>query len=441
MLNPTAPLANGPMTAVAPPGPAQTGNEDGRAFAQALDQAASSQRDAVSDTAQARGGDDSHPKTKAPGRPRPEATEARPAPTSRGNATREATVAENATVVVTDSAGALPGDTQPPRDSAEDSYTSPQANEAEPSPPDLAAWVSTLPLLRPAPAVVAAAATPAATAATGAEAALGAAAAASSAEDRAAAVTARLSQTTALAAPAEEPATTTPDFATMLATTPTRHDTRNARAPQPAQVDAAAAGKEAASGKADAVLQALGLQREGPAAQRAAGEPVPALAATAAGWPGALPRLADSAAPTKAEVQAPVGSHEFAPALGSQLSVMVRDGIDHAQLKLNPAEMGPIEVRISLDGTQAQVDFSAAHAATRQALQDAVPALASALRENGLTLTGGGVFEQAREQRGDARQDGSGPPAGGSRTPLDGAAAPLPATRSPRARGVVDLYA
>ena len=81
---------------------------------------------------------------------------------------------------------------------------------------------------------------------------------------------------------------------------------------------------------------------------------------------------------------------------------MVRDGIEHAQLKLNPAEMGPIEVRISLDGTQAQVDFSAAHAATRQALQDAVPALAGALRENGLTLTGGGVFEQAREQRGDA---------------------------------------
>ena len=105
----------------------------------------------------------------------------------------------------------------------------------------------------------------------------------------------------------------------------------------------------------------------------------------------------------QAELQAPVGSNEFAPALGSQLSVMVRDGIEHAQLKLNPAEMGPIEVRISLDGTQAQVDFSAAHAATRQALQDAVPALASALRENGLTLTGGGVFEQAREQRGDAR--------------------------------------
>ncbi len=143
----------------------------------------------------------------------------------------------------------------------------------------------------------------------------------------------------------------------------------------------------------------------------------------------------------QAELRALVGSNEFAPALGSQLSVMVRDGVEHAQLKLNPAEMGPIEVRISLDGTQAQVDFSAAHAATRQALQDAVPALASALRENGLTLTGGGVFEQAREQRGDARQDGSRSASGAPGGPLDGAAGASPAPRMPRARGVVDLYA
>jgi flagellar hook-length control protein FliK len=165
------------------------------------------------------------------------------------------------------------------------------------------------------------------------------------------------------------------------------------------------------------------------------------LAASPAAASGAAFRPADNAATLQAEVKAPLGSNEFAPALGSQLSVMVRDGIDHAQLKLNPASMGPIEVHISLDGTQAQVDFSAAHAATRQALQDAVPALAGALRENGLTLTGGGVFEQAREQRGDARQDGARTPAGGGRTALDGAPAPLPAARAPRARGVVDLYA
>jgi flagellar hook-length control protein FliK len=87
------------------------------------------------------------------------------------------------------------------------------------------------------------------------------------------------------------------------------------------------------------------------------------------------------------------------------------------------------------------VDFSAAQAHTRQALQDAVPALATALRESGLTLTGGGVFEQPREPRGDA----SAQPHPGGRTDAELASdEPLPpsaAPRLPRARGVLDLYA
>ena len=68
-------------------------------------------------------------------------------------------------------------------------------------------------------------------------------------------------------------------------------------------------------------------------------------------------------------------------------------------------------------------------------------ALATALRESGLTLTGGGVFEQPREPRGDA----SAQPHPGGRTDAELASdEPLPpsaAPRLPRARGVLDLYA
>lgn len=158
-------------------------------------------------------------------------------------------------------------------------------------------------------------------------------------------------------------------------------------------------------------------------------------------WPLAGPRASENAPPFQAELKAALGTTEFASNLGSQLSVLVRDGIEHAQLKLNPAEMGPIEVRIRLDGTQAQVDFSAAHAATRQALQDAVPALASALLDNGLTLTGGGVFEQPREPRGEARREQPHGNAATGTTPREGAHTDTRAPRLPRARGVVDLYA
>jgi flagellar hook-length control protein FliK len=166
--------------------------------------------------------------------------------------------------------------------------------------------------------------------------------------------------------------------------------------------------------------------------QAAAIAPAPALSSTVAATP---------AAPFQAELQAALGTPAFVPALGAQLSVLVRDGIEHARLKLNPAEMGPIDVRISVDGQQAQVDFSAAHAVTRQLLQDAVPALASALRESGLTLTGGGVFDQSREQRGDLQRGPAMPRSAAFDGSHDATPSGLPLPRPAVVRGVVDLYA
>lgn len=141
------------------------------------------------------------------------------------------------------------------------------------------------------------------------------------------------------------------------------------------------------------------------------------------------------------DVHEPVGSPRFAPALGERVVTLVRDGVEQAQMRLNPAELGPIAVHIRVDGTRAEVEFSAAQALTRQALQDAVPALAGALRESGLTLAGGGVFEQPREARdpgADAAPRG-GPGAGSG--PERSTDAQLAAPVRGRARGIVDLFA
>jgi flagellar hook-length control protein FliK len=277
------------------------------------------------------------------------------------------------------------------------------------------------------------------TGAAGADSSARTAVAGAAAADSTAAATAQMLDALAGVGPSKD--ATTPQFAPTNASAAVRHgEVRAGRAAASAEVDAAASGKEAAA-EADALAQALSLRREPSAAPRAGLESGTAVPALPGHWAGTLNRSAEHGGPVQAELQAHVGSNEFAPALGSQLNVMVRDGVDHAQLKLNPTEMGPIEVRISLDGTQAQVDFSAAHPATRQALQDAVPALASALRENGLTLTGGGVFDQAREQRGEDRPDGSRSASGTPATPLDSATGMAVAPRLPRGRGVVDLYA
>lgn len=109
-----------------------------------------------------------------------------------------------------------------------------------------------------------------------------------------------------------------------------------------------------------------------------------------------------------AEVAAPVGTPEFAPGLSAQVTLMLTEGLQEARLQLNPPEMGPVTVHIAVDGQNAQVSMSAEQAGTRQALEAALPTLAGALREEGLTLTGGGVFELANPPTDGAAAEGRG---------------------------------
>ena len=144
-----------------------------------------------------------------------------------------------------------------------------------------------------------------------------------------------------------------------------------------------------------------------------AGEAAPGNALATLGALGALGAAPHAASPTGAATPAQVsiaahfGTPAFAPALAASVSLLARDGVQEARLQLHPAELGPIAVQIALDGAQARVDFTAEVAATRHAIEAGLPELASALREAGLTLAGGGVFQQPREARHGAPQDGT----------------------------------
>jgi flagellar hook-length control protein FliK len=104
--------------------------------------------------------------------------------------------------------------------------------------------------------------------------------------------------------------------------------------------------------------------------------------------------------PAHATLTSSVESPDFAPAFGAQVALWVSDGVQEARLHLHPAELGPVSVQIALDGTTARVDFHALHAQTRAAIEESLPALAVALRESGMTLSGGGVFGQSAGDRG-----------------------------------------
>ncbi len=195
-----------------------------------------------------------------------------------------------------------------------------------------------------------------------------------------------------------------------------------------------------AAGEAGSVLTELSapqpLERKGavPAASLAAFNPAPTA-------------LREVAPPPTVLLPTPFDAPDFSHALGLQVSVLAKGGIQHAELQLNPADMGPVSVQIVMDGTRAQVDFGADLAATRQAIEAGMPALASALRDAGFTLAGGGVSQHSRG-RSDSGNERSGAVGGsrGSRRMTDAAQTDIEAVTRTATRRIVrlgglDLYA
>ena len=162
-----------------------------------------------------------------------------------------------------------------------------------------------------------------------------------------------------------------------------------------------------------------------------------ALPTAAAPAPGPLAAGA-AAAPVQVGIPTAPGAPDFAAAFGLQVSVLAGHGVHKAELHLNPADMGPVSVQIVVDGTQARIDFGADVAATRQAIEAGIPELASALRDAGLTLHGGGVSPHAGGR--DERDEGD-----GERGRAHSAEEAPASTSRPRALrdvpGGVDVYA
>lgn len=173
--------------------------------------------------------------------------------------------------------------------------------------------------------------------------------------------------------------------------------------------------------------------------------PAPAVAGSATPAAGAPAAPDSSAAPRELQITVPVDAPAFATRFGEEISVLARNGVQEARVHLHPAELGPITVQITMEGLGAQVHLAAAVAETRQALEQAMPSLAASLRETGLTLTGGGVFEQPRprDQSAEASQPGT---RGGRRDADADDDAPVlsaigASVRPTRLRGMLDLYA
>jgi flagellar hook-length control protein FliK len=64
---------------------------------------------------------------------------------------------------------------------------------------------------------------------------------------------------------------------------------------------------------------------------------------------------------------------------------MSKNQLHHAKIKINPAQLGPIEVKVSVANEQASVSFVANHALVKEAIETALPRLKEAFAENGFS--------------------------------------------------------
>jgi flagellar hook-length control protein FliK len=162
------------------------------------------------------------------------------------------------------------------------------------------------------------------------------------------------------------------------------HSAQPARDAPPALLDAASSALSAGAGLPGALAASQGKTEnfDSSAAQ-------PSIMMESAGLPELVRSFATTATLTpvvEATISVPVASGAWPHAVAAQVHWLVNNDVQSATLRLSPEHLGPVEVQIDVRHSQVNVNFSAAHAETRVALEQTVPRLREIFASGGLTL-------------------------------------------------------
>lgn len=149
--------------------------------------------------------------------------------------------------------------------------------------------------------------------------------------------------------------------------------------------------------------------------------------------------------PEATAIQTPISDQRWSQNFGEKIVWMARNDQQQAQLNINPAHLGPVQITLSLNGDQASASFASPHAEVRQAIEDSLPRLREMLSGAGINLGNADVGSQLPRQQSEQSprfSDGARFPGETAILPLDGqpgtASASIPINRG---RGMVDLFA
>ncbi|MGY1407980.1 flagellar hook-length control protein FliK [Luteimonas sp. A611] len=190
---------------------------------------------------------------------------------------------------------------------------------------------------------------------------------------------------------------------------------------------------------ASPALEAAATARDASAATQAG----PAIEAATAGIAGTTPLATPrpQAAPALPPLPMPANPDAgFDEGFGTRLVWMAEQRVGHAEIRLNPEHVGPIEVRVQLDGEQVRAEFHSAHAEVRQAIEASLPRLRELLAQHGLQLGQADVGQGQAGRDGDAARAGATARRGQGGEPGDPGQTPTPPAAL-RTRGLLDEYA
>jgi len=207
---------------------------------------------------------------------------------------------------------------------------------------------------------------------------------------------------------------------------------------------AAGAGKGQAEVQLDTAELSLQQARE-----TAVREPVPAAAALVQAQPAVMEAV-QAAAGAADRLGARVGTGAWENQVGQKIVYMAGSEEQTASLTLNPPDLGPLQVVLSVSNDQASVTFSANQEEVRQALENALPRLREMMSESGIALGNATVnagMPDGRQGQEQAARNGGGFGNNGRGRGDNGSGVEEPATRPATRtailgdRGMVDTFA
>ena len=134
-----------------------------------------------------------------------------------------------------------------------------------------------------------------------------------------------------------------------------------------------------------------------------------------------------------------LGDDGFDQAIGARIGWLADQKIGHAHIRLNPEDLGPVDVRLQMNGDKVHASFSSPHVDVRQALESSLPRLRELLGEQGFQLAHADVGQQHSgdgnpgSQTAGGGRGGDGEPSLGDTT--------MSASQLIRQRGLLDAYA